>query len=420
MITLLKLDLVLRTPGGVRAPESEPRDGGFYVPVATDAWGAPYVPATSLAGSLRACATEIGQEPAKLFGTVADEAVASPLRFLGTRVHLPDGELELRTRTAIDRHRAAPVPGLLFSGQSLPPGTGVICYLRLDDASLLPALRDALSAWRPCIGGGRSVGRGRAELTGARIRRLAPATRTGLRAWLTGGGPALFDQDMEPLELTAPPDPSVETLTWTFTIEGGLHAGTGRRAQDTDDSSPALLTRRDGVPYVPGSTWKGLLRSRCEYILRSLGHRACHSSDPGRRCTEPPVCETCAAFGWTGRNETSVGQRSVLWFSDSPISGHREDVVQHVALDRVTGGARDGQFYSLEVVTAGTVTLTIEVRGPLSPVVRALLNLAVLDVHDGHLGVGAATTRGLGHLRLADDDTVARTRAARLPAEEIR
>ncbi|GAA0543967.1 RAMP superfamily CRISPR-associated protein [Actinomadura livida] len=420
MITLLRLDLVLRSPGGVTAPEVPAADDGFYVPVARDAWGDPHVPATSLAGSLRACAADLGQDTTTLFGTVDGDAVASPLRFLGTRVTIPEGSTHVRTRTAIDRHRAAPVPGLLFSGESLPAGTSITCYLRLDDKALLDELRSVLGAWEPYIGGGRSVGRGRAELTGVRMRQLDLNTAAGRAAWLTGGGPSLFADAMVEFDLGPRSAPATETLAWTFTIDGGLHVGTGKRDEDADASSPALLIRRDGLPCVPGSTWKGLLRSRCEYILRSIGRHACHSSDPATRCSALPVCDVCAAFGWTGENTYSVGQRSLLWFGDSLITDGECAIVQHVALDRVTGGARDGQLYTLEVVTSGTVVLNLEVHGALTPAVRALLDLAVADIHDGHLGVGAATTRGLGRLLLSNDDTKSsREQAARILAEEI-
>jgi CRISPR/Cas system CSM-associated protein Csm3 (group 7 of RAMP superfamily) len=422
MITLLRLDLQLRTPGGVRAPEIDAPDGGFHVPVARDAWDGPYVPATSLAGSLRACSEGLGQDPARLFGTVQDTAVASPVRVLGTELDLADGHLETRARTAIDRSRAAPAIGLLWTAESLPPGTRVTCYLRLDDPALLPDLHAVLAAWQPNIGGGRTVGQGRAELTGVRTRQIDLATPAGLRAWLTGGGPALFDETAA-YDLGERPAVIPETLSWRFTVDGGLHIGTGRRDQTTEQGAPALLARRDGEPYIPGSTWKGLLRSRCEYILRSLGQPACHSSDPQLRCAQPPVCEICAAFGWTGRDETTVGQRSLLWFTDSTVTGAQCEIRQHVALDRVTGGARAGQLYGIEIITSGTVELTVEVHGAVTDLVRALLDLAVADLNDGYLGVGAATTRGLGRLRYADlsDDqaATARAEAARCLAEEI-
>jgi CRISPR/Cas system CSM-associated protein Csm3 (group 7 of RAMP superfamily) len=86
----------------------------------------------------------------------------------------------------------------------------------------------------------------------------------------------------------------------------------------------------------------------------------------------------------------------------------------------VTGGARDGRLYAVEIVASGSLTLIIEIQGQVSPLVRALLDLAVADLHDGHIGVGGATTRGLGRLRLADSAAAeALTGAARRLAEEI-
>ncbi|MCW2914727.1 MAG: hypothetical protein JWN52_2795 [Actinomycetia bacterium] len=401
IFTLLRLDLELITPGGVTAPESlTDRDIGVDLPLARDGQGRLHVPATSLAGSLRSCAPD----PAALFGEVRQNAgettaTASPVRFLGTRVSA--AEPIATSRTVIDRERGAPRTHLLWRGELLPEGSRVTGYLRLDDPGLLDELLAVLAAWRPFIGGGRSVGRGQARLTQVRGRTIDLSTAPGLRDWLTGGGPALFaDEVTEPVDLPVV-EPSAEVLRWEWDVVDGLRVGTGGRDETSDEgegraSAPALLVRRAGKPCIPGSTWKGVLRSRCEYILRSLGVPVCQPYECCRTCL---VCET---FGWTGGDEESVGQRSRLLFTDSIFTDARVVVRQHVALDRVTGGARDKQLYAEEIVESGRCTLEVTVGGPLAPAASALLRLAVADLHDGFLAVGGSTTRGLGGLRRTD------------------
>src|SRR5687767_10894235 len=106
--TLIRVALELRAYGGVSAPERN-LDGEVNRPIALDGWDRPrpYVPATSLAGSLRAY---LGPEAGVLFGSGLmdqdgrtgpasgtgsgddeDEARRSSLlRFLGTKLVRPD------------------------------------------------------------------------------------------------------------------------------------------------------------------------------------------------------------------------------------------------------------------------------------------------------------------------------------------
>ncbi|MGH8575134.1 MAG: hypothetical protein ACREX8_21570, partial [Gammaproteobacteria bacterium] len=65
-------------------------------------------------------------------------------------------------------------------------------------------------------------------------------------------------------------------------------------------------------------------------------------------------------------------------------------------------------LFSDEVVAEGSVRLRVDVRDGassprLTPAERGLLLHAVRDLHEGLIGVGRATTRGYGSLRLTDD-----------------
>ena len=130
----------------------------------------------------------------------------------------------------------------------------------------------------------------------------------------------------------------------------------------------------------------------------------------------------CDAFGWTAppgtpsadsthqdAAEAPVAVRGRLDFADSPIDHAEITIRNHVGLDRVFGGAADGLLYAAEVVESGTLTLTIHddpQRRLADPeLIKALIILACHDIHDGHLGIGAATTRGHGTLALTHPDT---------------
>lgn len=504
MITsLYELTLTLDTAGAVSAPESRGPDsaGDDALPVARDHEGRPAVPATSLAGSLRAHAAARDLDLLSLFGGTRTEPdpedprrertvlVASPVRFLGTRTELPRNAPQPlhHTRNAIDRHRAAPAPNPLFARELLPPGTRITVWLRLDADPVAPgspaeeraeaheradrtakerakALEDILATWRPVIGGSRGTGNGRARLTAVRRRTLDLADPADRRRWLLKGGPGLFD-DAEDVTEDVTRDgvreraegPLLLGRALTFDVVDALHIGTGRTAEDShtaearveavqEDEDTAgkgrrgtkrALLHRDHAnhPAVPGSTWRGLLRTRCEFILRSLGEDACtpvstrtaqatgrtdttdmtHTAEtPG--AAECGSCRICHAFGHTGR-------RGRLVFLDSPLLATAPAPTptptpaavtcrNHVSLDRVTSGAADGALYTHEVVEEARAELRIldeppnpAGAEPLDPLLRHVLVLALYDLHTGAFGIGHATTRGYGTLRGAENDT---------------
>ncbi|MDQ3274279.1 MAG: RAMP superfamily CRISPR-associated protein [Actinomycetota bacterium] len=151
------------------------------------------------------------------------------------------------------------------------------------------------------------------------------------------------------------------------------------------------------MPYVPGSSLKGVLRSRVEYLCRVLGHPACEDADCG-------TCQPCLLFGWSprGGGDVRMGARAAVAIPDAVIHGAGEpDVRTHVALDRVTGGARPALLYAQQVVVTGRFRLRVEPLRTITEAERALLRVCVADLDDGLVGIGAATTRGLGTVRSA-------------------
>ncbi|MGH4021256.1 MAG: RAMP superfamily CRISPR-associated protein [Pseudonocardiaceae bacterium] len=424
IIGLIRIDLVLESAGGVTAPEldaavdlplSRRRGGQGSDDTADDeVW----VPPTSLAGSLRA---HVGDDAERWFGSappVAGPAAEgqrhepSRVRFLGSQTTLPSSPA-VRRSTAVDPRRGSALVSTLRSREVAPAGTTVSLFLRLDlppDTDDLDEFADAVASWRPIIGRGRSTGHGQATVTRIAWRRLDLRTTEGLRLWLTAGRDGLFpaaDGWQGVRTPATPPDPEPE-LDLRFSIVDALHLGAGSTTSQ-DGRTRNAIEREAGAPLLPGTTWKGMLRSRCGYILRSCGHTACLA--PAKPSCG--VCILCDLFGWTGdggQAGTAIGRVGRLTTHDSVIDGavtHRN----HVGIDRFTGGARRALLFSDEIVAEGSLSLRVHVtdpagrdsRVPLPPAERGLLLHAVRDLHDGLIGVGRATTRGYGSLRLTDD-----------------
>ena len=400
---LITLRIRLETPGGVTAPEALDAPEQTLV-IRRDTNEEPHLPGTTVAGSLRAyCGADrdlVTEQQPNLFGGSTDDGkkrTASPIQVLGT-VHRPAGELNACQRTAIDRERGA-ASNMTFHGvEQLPAGTEFDVHLRWDmrgepeSDERLQRFLSRLHRWRPSIGGGTSTGAGMCYVSGLGHRVYDLNTVDGLSSWLQIGSLVDYPAAAE-VEPAAPGDP---LFSFEFEIVDGIHIGTGETGKFGDSSEEYSPTAGGPTPVIPGTGLKGVLRSRAEYICRTLGVACCENQSCGD-------CTPCRIFGFAGVERSA--QRAKIRLRNAEI---RDAVVQyrrHVAIDRFTGGAAPGLLYTDEVVTAGLFTIRIDLLAEtLHPSERRLLEAVIADLHDGLVGIGGRTTAGLGTVRLVDPE----------------
>jgi CRISPR/Cas system CSM-associated protein Csm3 (group 7 of RAMP superfamily) len=360
----------------------------------------PYLPGSSVRGSLRAhlrdrlgpqCLAEVfGPEPPQ-DREGGQDLVASPWWVLGAV--LPDASWVVRRRgqTSIDRWRRAPLRGTLRDSETVDPvgsGPHVNIYLRCTDAGCRSDVLDALGTWCPRIGAGRTTGLGRARVVEVVHRDIDLDDDTDLIDLLTaGGGPVGVDTLLASCpQSTAIPAQGTDDLVLrvVFSLPHGWLPRATPEAPERD--------------RLDGSTWKGLLRHRVEFIARSLGQDVCGDRRLDNGSWQCCHCDVCAAFG-------SPLQAGVLDFTTTRLNGTgNTSTRRRTAIDRFTGGAKDGALFAETVQTA--VQLRLDIRAPaakpstngITPwVVRALLH-AVRDLSDGLVGVGVGSGTGLGTL----------------------
>lgn len=218
-----------------------------------------------------------------------------------------------------------------------------------------------------------------------------------------------------------------------FVIDAELRTRTGFRiGRGRDDSALGsdlpLLKLHDGRLVVPGSSWKGVVRSAAERILRSLappGEEIRWACDPfgaprnpdgqglmtclpkassdddaspkdraarERERIKAHVCLACATFG-------ANGLASHVRFADCTFES-RSSIRDGVGIDRDLGRAADNIKFDFEVVPPGT---PLHLRIGLENVQdwQVGLILTVLDeLGDGSVRVGGMGSRGLGWLEL--------------------
>ena len=142
---------------------------------------------------------------------------------------------------------------------------------------------------------------------------------------------------------------------------------------------------RGNCLVIPGSSWKGIFRHRCDVILRW-----CQASDEQRTHLMDWL------FGTPERPGALVFASAVV-----PAGTPREQT--HIAIDRFTGGVIDGGLYMVASIPRSTPLrqdIGLVSGAELPPEVQNLLTHVAGDIHDGLIGVGGGGGRGYGWLTL--------------------
>jgi CRISPR-associated RAMP protein (TIGR02581 family) len=236
-------------------------------------------------------------------------------------------------------------------------------------------------------------------------------------------------------------------LHGTLTTNTALRVGAGRNTNATETDLP-VIKDAVGNPFIPGSSFKGVLRSRVESLLRAVITTpgrcnprttvgACNPIRDEERCIPPTTmseqkqrlaqqarqksdveydrlltqwvmehtCLACSLFGspWLASQvqikDWQVDRR--YWFSQYLIRNG-------VSIDRDTETAGEGLLYNFEVVPAGTIFNGMIIVDNAEAWQLGLL-LTGLREFDQGLPIGGATSRGLGSVAIEWDWSAAST-----------
>ena len=205
----------------------------------------------------------------------------------------------------------------------------------------------------------------------------------------------------------------------------GLRIGAGR---DTDVAGHDLPVMRDasGRPFIPGASFKGVLRAQIEALLRGLSDEpavqrrrlACYVLERQHRCIPDDIirqwresygaeeigrrvlensCLVCQTFGstWLAAHVAvrDLTVEPALWFGQF-------EVRQGVSIDRDTETASNQLLYNFETVPPGT-RFALEIAADnLRDWQKGLLLLGLQPFVRGDISLGGARSRGLGQVRL--------------------
>lgn len=439
-LTVARFTLELCSPMHIG---SGSRSAATDAPVVRDAFGDYRIPGSSLAGALRAACGS--HSPA--WGSAGREGNAASMIEVSDGFLVDfDGKVALGKRLAretilyralaevqdhvrIGHDSGAAEEGGKFDAEVIPQGTRFRCELVLVQrrGASAETMVQASSAFKHALwllhtgdlalGGDVSSGLGvvrmvdqsltigdfdmstRAGLEGARNRPADIGDSAGSSdptPFLSAEGPHRTGRPIEDQLIDG-------TVTMRFATDGPLLVGGSQRPSSksgddknhgadlvfgeslvADYASRALVAR----PWVPGSSLRGALRHRTWHVLEALGR-----SDAEQIINEVFGC----VDGGTGR--ASKVRIHGCFLHDEPRTA-----IQHVAIDRLTGGSLRGALFSEAPIWREG--LKLEMRLTLHGVTAAhaaALAHALIDMGTGHLPIGGGTQRGNGRLKFASD-----------------
>jgi CRISPR/Cas system CSM-associated protein Csm3 (group 7 of RAMP superfamily) len=163
-----------------------------------------------------------------------------------------------------------------------------------------------------------------------------------------------------------------------ITLKSDLHIGSGSGGNVWVDR--AVIRSSDGMPLIPGSHLKGVVRENAEKVVELCGAFSCRAPKPDKMCPRPEQAELCAICKLFGGPQLP----SSVYFSDLKITNNLfaaefiSGIRNNVSLDRWRRIAKDGRLFTTEIVPAGlTFEGHIDFARRLLPVELSLLKRAI-------------------------------------------
>jgi CRISPR-associated RAMP protein (TIGR02581 family) len=221
--------------------------------------------------------------------------------------------------------------------------------------------------------------------------------------------------------------------------------------ENADPSKPDMSfvrTIREGreTVYLPGSSLKGVLRSYCERLARTVDSKARQDSHHGQLLSCDPLDDnrSCGkrldrdekqekkkgGKDWSGARKHKESCFICRMFGNTSFASHfritdaypagecRLEERNGVAIDRVFGSVAAGPF-NYETVTEGSFQTTISLRN-FTLAQLGLLCLALRDLSLERVQLGFAKSRGLGLVGAQIDALVLRYSLCDLEEDQLR
>ncbi len=160
-----------------------------------------------------------------------------------------------------------------------------------------------------------------------------------------------------------------------------------------DDNHPHF----EAGTLIPGTSIKGALLHRTAFYWNKLNDKYADDGN-GKIADENPA--VVAIYGTAANAEDNI-KRGNLIIDDIIIPETNTKILNHVSIDRFTGGALDGALFTERVSDGRNVIFDVNIyvnkdAFKVDSTVRKAFCLALDDLRDGMLPLGGGTNRGNG------------------------
>lgn len=207
-----------------------------------------------------------------------------------------------------------------------------------------------------------------------------------------------------------------DKLITKFIFEGdivattAIHIGDGKNGFKPNAVDDTVMKNKEGLPFIPASSLKGVLRSYLERVLASIGREVCvvnkccderfESKEKRKNFSDEDiyneVCEICHLFG-SGVNGAKFSIRDLKVIEET-FAGY--EYRSGNAIDRDTNKTADGALYDFEIVPADTrFKFKAILENPDSKDINNVVFL-LKSMEEEELLIGGKTSRGLGGFKL--------------------
>ena len=431
-LTIVRMTIELCSPlhigSGLASPDTD-------APVIRDAFGDYRIPGSSIAGALRAFTDST--DPVPVWGEARErENAASSIEVSDGFLVDWDGKSALQKRlrgepvrlsvfpevqdhVCIDHESGTAVEGGKFDSEIVPQGIRFRIELAFADRGGLGVGRPtfdsavaALACGQVALGGDVASGLGLVHIVAGSgsIAVFDLSDAKGLEAACRRSSDIDLPASDSHSAWTAstPSAPSIGqdnhgTLTGTvkirFRTDGPILVG-GSQRPSTNSSATADLVfgevlvadyaakRLVARPLIPGSSLRGAIRGRVRVILDALANK---DSEGEIGCLFGSIAP--------GVGGEDAPRASKVRIGGAVLEPQPRTLVQHVAIDRLTGGSLRGALYSEAPIWQDGLSFIVTIQLDRVELRHAAaLAHAVIDMGTGDLPIGGGTRRGNGRL----------------------
>lgn len=201
----------------------------------------------------------------------------------------------------------------------------------------------------------------------------------------------------------------------TITNISQLHVGAGGAETEFSIDNPLirLKIRNTDVPYIPGSSLKGIFRNEIEKYLKAQEktketlhfQNVCYVYDNKNSCNTKEIeniCLACRIFG-----NSQIGSHIIV--SDAILNMDYFPGVKNktgIAINRITGATQRGALYDVETLQPGGIfnfeLQIININLKENNVITRAIKFLLKELLEGWIYVGGKRSTGLGKIKVED------------------